>query len=56
MERSFYEAAPKHIPPEILPSLFEVAKEAFYMGQDPQELLEQILGPMGGKKKKGKRR
>jgi tetratricopeptide (TPR) repeat protein len=60
MERSFYAAAPGGIPPEILPALLEVAKEAYRTGSDPEELMEQILAGMGGKtpggkKKKGKR-
>jgi tetratricopeptide (TPR) repeat protein len=57
MERSFFETAPKGIPREILPALFEVAKEAFYSGENPEELLARILlEGEGGKKKKGKRK
>jgi hypothetical protein len=57
MERSFYEAAPRDIPSEILPALFEVAKEAFFSGEDPDEILSRILeDPRGGKRKKGRRR
>jgi hypothetical protein len=58
MERSFFETAPKGIPREILPALFEVAKEAFYSGENPEELLARILleGEGGKKKKKGKRK
>jgi hypothetical protein len=62
MKRSFYEAAPKDIPRELLPSLFEVAKEAHLRGVDPTELLAEILPdldprkPPGGKKKKGGRK
>ena len=60
MERSFYAAAPGGIPPEILPALLEVAKEAYRTGSDPEELMERIFAGMGGKnpgakKKKGKR-
>ncbi len=54
MAKSFYAAAPKDIPPEILPALLELAKEAFFTGQNPDEMLARILG--GEKKKKGKRR
>jgi hypothetical protein len=56
MDRSFFEAAPKDIPREILPALLEVAKEAYATGQDPTDVLARILGDLGGKKKKGKRR
>jgi len=56
MDRSFFEAAPKNIPREILPALLEVAKEAYATGQDPTDVLARILGDLGGKKKKGKRR
>jgi hypothetical protein len=56
MERSFYAAAPSHIPKEILPALFEVAKTAYATGEDPTDVLSRILGDMGGgKRKKGKR-
>jgi hypothetical protein len=69
MKRSFFEKAPKDIPPEILPALFEVAKESFFSGEDPMEVLSQILledaparkdppgrkNPLGRKKKKGRR-
>jgi hypothetical protein len=56
--RSFFEAAPKEIPRELLPALFEVAKESFLRGEDPTEVLTQILleGPPSRKKKKGRRR
>ncbi len=43
MKRSFFEKAPKEIPSEILPELFEVAKESFFRGEDPMEILSQIL-------------
>jgi hypothetical protein len=52
MERAFYQAAPKDVPREILPALFEVAKQAFFTGQNPDEVLSRILGSPGGKKKK----
>jgi hypothetical protein len=63
MKRSFLENAPKDIPREILPALFEVAKESFFRGEDPMEILSQILledatarkNPPGRKKKKGRR-
>jgi hypothetical protein len=63
MKRSFFESAPKDIPREILPALFEVAKESFFRGDDPLEILSQILledapapkNPPGRKKKKGRR-
>jgi hypothetical protein len=57
MKRSFFEKAPEEIPREILPALFEVAKEAFFSGQDAEELLSRILleGP-SGKKKNARRR
>jgi uncharacterized protein len=63
MKRSFFEKAPKDIPREILPALFEVAKESFFRGEDPTEILSQILledaparkNPPGQKKKKGRR-
>jgi hypothetical protein len=63
MKRSFFETAPKNIPREILPALFEVAKESFFRGEDPTEILSQILSedasapknPPGRKKKKGRR-
>jgi hypothetical protein len=63
MKRSFFEMAPKDIPREILPALFEVAKESFFRGEDPTEILSQILledaparkSPPGRKKKKGRR-
>jgi uncharacterized protein len=62
MKRSFFENAPKDIPREILPALFEVAKEAFFRGEDPMEILSQIFleeaparkNPAGRKKKKGR--
>ena len=56
MAREFYAAAPKDIPRDILPALFEVAKMAYLTGEDPDELLSGILGPRRGKKKKGRRR
>ncbi len=61
MAREFYAAAPKGIPSEILPALFEVAKMAYLTGEDPDELMTEILGTpsgrsRGGKKKKGRRR
>ena len=52
MERAFYQAAPKGVPREILPALYEVAKQAFLTGQNPDEVLSRILGSPGGKKKK----
>jgi hypothetical protein len=57
MKRSFFEKAPKDIPREILPALFEVAKEAFLRGEDPTEVLSQTLveDAPGRKKKKGRR-
>ncbi len=63
MKRSFFENASKDIPREILPVLFEVAKESFFRGEDPTEILSQILledaptrkNPPGRKKKKGRR-
>ena len=63
MKRTFFENAPKDIPREILPALFEVAKESFFRGEDPMEILSQILledatarkNPPGRKKKKGRR-
>jgi hypothetical protein len=62
MKRTFFENAPKDIPREILPALFEVAKEAFFRGEDPMEILSQIFleeaparkNPAGRKKKKGR--
>lgn len=56
MERSFYAAAPKDVPREMLPALFEVAKQAFFTGQEPEDLLSEIFASTGGRKKKGKRR
>lgn len=56
MAREFYAAAPKGIPPDILPALFEVAKMAYLTGEDPDEIMSEILGPRSGKKKKGRRR
>jgi len=63
MRRSFFEMAPKEIPRDLLPALFEVAKESFLRGEDPAEILEQILmedSPAGKKtpsqKKKGRRK
>jgi hypothetical protein len=64
MRRSFFENAPKDIPPEILPALFEVAKESFFRGENPLHMLSEILledtpprnNPPGGKKKNGRRR
>jgi hypothetical protein len=63
MKRIFFEKAPKEIPREVLPALFEVAKESFSRGEDPTKILSQILledaparkNPPGGKKKKGRR-
>jgi hypothetical protein len=63
MKKAFFEKAPKDIPREILPALFEVAKEAFLRGEDPTEILSQILLedsparkiPPSRKKKKGGR-
>ena len=62
MKRSFFENAPKDIPREILPALFEVAKESFLKGEDPTEILSQVLlgdAPARknrpGRKKKGGR-
>lgn len=63
MKRSFFEKAPKDIPREILPALFEVAKESFFSGEDPAEILSQIFleaaparkNAPGRKKKKGRR-
>jgi hypothetical protein len=63
MKRSFFEKAPKDIPREILPALFEVAKEAFFRGEYPTEILSQILlddaparkNPPSRKKTKGRR-
>jgi hypothetical protein len=43
MKQTFFENAPKGIPREILPALFELAKEAFLLGEDPTEILSQIL-------------
>jgi hypothetical protein len=58
MKRFFFERAPRDIPREILPALFEVAKEAFVRGGDPTEILSQILleDAPSRKKKKGRRR
>ena len=58
MKRAFLEGAPQDIPGEILPALFDVAKQAFSRGQDPTEILAQILlqNPSGRKKKKGGRK
>ncbi len=64
LKRFFFENAPKDIPRDILPALFEVAMESFFRGEDPMEALPQIFledaptqtNPPGGKKKKGKRR
>ena len=63
MKRTFFENAPKDIPREILPALFEVAKEAFFRGEDPMEILSQIFleeaparkNSPGRKNKKGRR-
>ena len=62
MRRSFFEKAPEGIPSQLLPALFEVAKEAFLRGEDPTEILSQILledvpsrkNPPGRKKKGGR--
>jgi hypothetical protein len=56
MEKAFYEAAPRDIPPDILPALFEVAKMAYLTGEDPDEIMSEILGGRRGKSKKGRRR
>jgi hypothetical protein len=56
MERAFYEAAPRDVPPEILPALFEVAKMAYLTGENPDEIISEILGSRSGKRKKGRRR
>jgi hypothetical protein len=56
MERSFYEAAPRDIPSEILPALFEVAKEAFFSGEDLDEIMSRMLEDPGEKRKKGRRK
>jgi hypothetical protein len=58
MKRSFFEKAPKEIPREMLPALFDMAKAAFLRGEDPTEILSQILleSPPSRKKKKGGRR
>jgi tetratricopeptide (TPR) repeat protein len=57
LKRTFFEAAPKDIPREILPALFEVAKGAFLSGEDPAKVLSQILleDAPGRKKKNGRR-
>ncbi len=62
LKRSFIESAPKGIPPDVLPALFEVAKESFLLGEDPTDVLARILLqdgprktlPSGKKKKKGR--
>ncbi len=58
MKRLFFEKAPKDIPRDLLPALFEVAKESFLRGEDPAEILSQILmeDSPAGKKKKGRRK
>jgi len=56
MAREFFASAPKNIPREILPAMFEVAKMAYLTGEDPGEIMSEILGSPGGKRKKGKRR
>jgi hypothetical protein len=61
MKKTFYEAAPPDVPRDILPALFEVAKMAYLTGEDPDEMMSEILGgrsgkSRGGKTKKGRRR
>jgi hypothetical protein len=56
MKKFFYEAAPRDVPRDILPALFEVAKMAYLTGEDPVEVMSEILGSPGGKRKKGRRR
>jgi hypothetical protein len=56
MKKFFYETAPRDVPRDILPALFEVAKMAYLTGEDPVEVMSEILGSPGGKRKKGRRR
>jgi hypothetical protein len=56
MAREFYAAAPKDIPPDLLPGLLEMAKTAYLTGQDPGDVISEILGGRRGKRKKGGRR
>jgi hypothetical protein len=56
MKRLFYENAPADIPPDILPLLFEAAKESFLQGGSSEEIVSRILGGKGGRRKKGRRR
>jgi hypothetical protein len=56
MERLFYDNAPADIPRDILPLLFEAAKEAFLKGGSTEEIVSRILGGKGGGRKKGRRR
>ncbi len=57
MEEIFYKNAPPDLPPDLARKLFEVMKEAFLSGEDPEEIISQILGDEGGeKKKKGRKK
>jgi hypothetical protein len=51
MERIFREGAPKDLPPDVSRMLFQVLKEAFLNGEPFDEIMSQITGGGGGKKK-----
>jgi hypothetical protein len=44
IKRLFFEKAPEEIPRDLLPALFEVAKESLISGEDPVEILSELLG------------
>lgn len=56
MKQIFNDRLPKGIPPELAPKLFEVLRDAFLSGKNPDQVISEVLRGNRGPQKKGRKK